>query len=113
MLTIKYQTTFKKDYKRIKKREYDSQRLQKVIELLSSGQILPPEYKDHKLIGTYYGCRACHITPDWLLVYEINDTELILYLTRTGTHSDLFYGYKSRKNNISTQLIPLTHVFIL
>ena len=47
------------------------------------------KYKDHALTGSYTGCRECHITPDWLLIYEIVDEELVLYLTRTGTHSDL------------------------
>ena len=47
------------------------------------------KYKDHALTGDYAGCRECHITPDWLLIYEIVDEELVLYLTRTGTHSDL------------------------
>ncbi len=90
MLTIKYQTTFKKDYKRIKKRGYDVRKLEKVIELLATGQELPAEYKDHGLAGNYRECRECHITPDWLLIYEIKESELFLYLTRTGTHSDLF-----------------------
>ncbi len=90
MLTIKYQTTFKKDYKRIKKRGYDIRQLENVIGILASGQELPAEYKDHPLIGDYKGCRECHITPDWLLVYEIRKTELLLLLTRTGTHSDIF-----------------------
>lgn len=90
MLTIKYQTAFKKDYKRIKKRGYDTRLLKKVIEMLAAGQELPGEYRDHALIGDYAGCRECHIAPDWLLVYEVIERELILYLTRTGTHSDLF-----------------------
>lgn len=90
MLTIKYQATFKKDYKRIKRRGYDVRKLQTVIEILSSGEKLPAEYKDHELIGSYCGCRECHITSDWLLVYEINEKELLLYLTRTVTHSDIF-----------------------
>lgn len=90
MLTIKYQTAFKRDYKRIKKRGYDMRLLEKTIELLASGDGLPQKYKDHTLSGDYSGCRECHITPDWLLVYEISDSELILYLLRTGTHSDLF-----------------------
>ncbi len=90
MLTIKYQTAFKKDYKRIKKRGYDIGLLENVVFLLADGQELPAEYKDHELIGDYKGCRECHIAPDWLLVYEISDTDLILYLTRTGTHSDIF-----------------------
>lgn len=90
MLTIKYHTIFKKDYKRIKKRGYDMRRLEKVVTLLAEGKSLPAEYKDHDLIGDYKGCRECHIAPDWLLVYEIVKDELLLYLTRTGTHSDLF-----------------------
>jgi mRNA interferase YafQ len=90
MLTIKYQSAFKKDYKRIVKRGYDVRRLERVIDILASGNELPEEYKDHDLIGNYSGCRECHIAPDWLLVYEINNTELLLILTRTGTHSDLF-----------------------
>lgn len=90
MLTIKYQTAFKRDYRRIKKRGYDTRLLEKVVEILAEGESLPDEYRDHALSGDYKGCRECHISPDWLLVYEIIEKELILYLTRTGTHSDLF-----------------------
>ncbi len=90
MLTIRYQTAFKKDYKRIKKRGYDTRLLGKVVDMLANGKQLPAEYKDHSLSGDYKGCRECHISPDWLLVYEIVEEELLLYLTRTGTHSDLF-----------------------
>jgi len=90
MLTIKYQSAFKKDYKRIKKRGYDTRLLEKVIDLLATEKPLPAAYKDHSLNGDYKGCRECHITPDWLLVYEIMEKELFLYLMRTGTHSDIF-----------------------
>ena len=90
MLTIKYQTAFKRDYKRIKKRGYDLRLLEDVIALLAQEQELPPAYRDHALTGDYSGCRECHIAPDWLLVYEVLRDELLLYLTRTGTHSDLF-----------------------
>ena len=90
MLTIKYQTAFKKDYKRVVRRGYDVRLLEKVIELLAEQIPLPKEYHDHNLTGNYAGCRECHITPDWLLIYEVKETELLLYLTRTGTHSDLF-----------------------
>ena len=90
MLTIKYESSFKKDFKRIVKRGYNIRLLEEVIELLASGQTLPVKYKDHNLAGSYSDCRECHIAPDWLLVYKIYDNELILYLTRTGTHSDLF-----------------------
>ena len=90
MLIIKYESTFKKDFKRIVKRGYNIKLLEEVIEILANGQVLPKKYKDHHLIGIYSDCRECHITPDWLLVYKIDNNELILYLTRTGTHSDLF-----------------------
>ena len=91
MLTIKYETSFKRDYKRIKRRGYDLSLMEEVIDLLVQRRPLPERYKDHSLIGDYAGCRECHITPDWLLVYQINQDQLILVLTRTGSHSDLFY----------------------
>ena len=90
MLTIKYQAAFKKDYKRIVKRGYDMRLLEKVIELLADQKPLPEKNRDHQLTGNYAGCRECHITPDWLLIYEVSESELILCLTRTGSHSDLF-----------------------
>ena len=90
MRTIKYQAAFKRDYKRIKKRGYNIRLLEQVIALLAEGQELPASYRDHALTGDYSGCRECHIAPDWLLVYEVLQDELLLYLTRTGTHSDLF-----------------------
>ena len=90
MLTIKYQSAFKKDYKRIVKRGYDIRLLEEVISILANQEPLPVKFRDHSLLGKYTGCRECHITPDWLLIYEIDGDELILYLTRTGSHSDLF-----------------------
>lgn len=90
MLTIRYHSSFRKDYKRIQKRGYDLSLLKTVVEKLASGKALPRKYLDHPLKGAYAGCRECHIAPDWLLVYEIRQQELVLLLTRTGTHSDLF-----------------------
>lgn len=90
MLTIKYETTFKKDYKRIVKRGYDIRLFETVIDILANEKPLPPKYKDHDLAGNFKGFRECHITPDWLLIYQVDGQELILYLTRTGSHSDLF-----------------------
>jgi len=90
MLTIKYHISFKKDYKRVVKRGYNIKLLEDIIKKLANGETLPEKNKDHALSGDYIGCRECHITPDWLLVYEIDNGELILYLTRTGSHSDLF-----------------------
>lgn len=90
MLTIRYHSSFKKDYKRVIKRGYNAKLLEEIIEKLAKGENLPEKNKDHSLSGNYTGCRECHITPDWLLIYETNNNDLILYLTRTGTHSDLF-----------------------
>ena len=64
--------------------------MEKIVDTLASGNVLEAKHKDHALSGKFLGCRECHITPDWLLIYEIDNGELLLYLTRTGTHSDLF-----------------------
>ena len=90
MYAVKPTTRFQKDLKRIQKRGYNIALLTEVIKTLAAGEPLPEKNKDHTLFGDFAGCRECHITPDWLLIYEIADEELILYLTRTGTHSDLF-----------------------
>lgn len=90
MLTIKYHTMFKKDFKRIKKRGYDISRLEKIVELLANEVPLPEQFKDHNLSGNYNGFRECHIAPDWLIIYQVNNNELVLVLSRTGSHSDLF-----------------------
>ncbi len=67
--------------------------LEKVIELLAMGTPLPEKNQDHALSGNWLGYRECHILPDWLLVYRIEDDVLVLTLVRTGTHSDIFGGY--------------------
>ncbi len=87
---IRPTTKFQKDLKRAQKRGYDISLLTEIIKKLANGETLPEKNRDHSLIGDYAGCRECHITPDWLLIYEIDNGELILYLTRTGSHSDLF-----------------------
>ena len=83
-------TRFRKDLKRLQKRGYDISLLADVVKKLADGTALPEKSRDHQLSGKLAGCRECHISPDWLLIYEIYDRELILYLTRTGSHSDLF-----------------------
>ena len=88
--TIRPTAKFQKDLKRVHRRGYDISLLTDVIKKLADGEPLPQKNKDHALIGNYAGCRECHITPDWLLIYEVDHGELILYLTRKGTHSDLF-----------------------
>jgi len=87
---IEMASRFKKDYKTIVKRGYNVKLLEEVVSILAKGEPLPEKYLDHPLKGDYKGCRECHITPDWLLIYEVLENTLILYLTRTGTHSDLF-----------------------
>lgn len=88
--TIRPTSRFQKDLKRIAKRGYDTELLSAVIKKLANGEPLEQKHHDHMLTENYIGCRECHITPDWLLIYEISDDTLLLYLTRTGTHSDLF-----------------------
>ena len=90
MLTIQPTTRFQKDVKRAQRRGYDMSLLADIIRKLASGVALPAKNRDHALSGNYAGCRECHITPDWLLIYEVEEQQLFLYLTRTGTHSDLF-----------------------
>lgn len=91
---MKYQiavsSRFKKDYKLAKKRGHDMSLLKEAIEILANGEQLPEKYLDHALTGDYKDYRECHIQPDWLLIYRIEKDLLILSLTRTGTHSDLF-----------------------
>ena len=90
MYTVKPTKKFSKDLKRDEKRGYEIDLLTEVIKKLAAGEKLEEKHQDHPLKGNYNGCRECHITPDWLLIYKISKVKLILYLTRTGTHSDLF-----------------------
>ena len=89
---VDYTTEFKKDYKKIKKQNKNIEKLKTIIEQLASGNKLEEKYKDHKLNDNkrFKDCRECYIEPDWLLVYRINNNQLILLLVETGTHSDLF-----------------------
>ena len=83
-------TKFKKDLKLCKGRGYDIELINQIIKKLANGEKLEEKNKAHDLHGNWEGYRECHILPDWLLVYKYIEDELILYLTRTGTHSDLF-----------------------
>ena len=78
------------DYKLAQKRGLDMSLLEKVIEMLADGQTLPDNLHDHPLVWNYQGCRECNIMPDWLLIYKLFENILVLELSRTGTHSDLF-----------------------
>lgn len=89
---IEITSKFKSGYKKVKKQGKDINKLIEVLEVLANGEELDEKYKNHKLINdkTFKDCNECHITPDWLLVYKIQDNELVLLLFATGTHSDLF-----------------------
>lgn len=87
---IVWTAQFKKDYKLALKRKLNIDLLDNIIRALSRGEMLPARNKDHALSGDWEGYRECHIQPDWLLVYRIEDDLLVLILARTGTHSDLF-----------------------
>ena len=96
---ILYTTKFKKDLKLVQKQGKNLDKLFTVIEWLSNDEKLDTKYRDHDLSGNYEGFRECHIEPDWLLIYRKNSEQIIyrknseqiiLYLLRTGSHSDLF-----------------------
>ena len=90
MLDIVPSNRFRKDLKLALRRGYPVELLDEVVTTLARQEPLPDRCRDHLLTGDYGGFRECHITPDWLLVYQVRETELVLFLSRTGTHSDLF-----------------------
>ena len=87
---VRHTSAFKRDYKLMLKRHLPIEKLQTIVEKLRNGEELPPANRDHALTGTWANHRECHIAPDWLLIYQIHRDILILELTRTGSHSDLF-----------------------
>ncbi len=90
MLDIILSNQFKKDLKLAQKRGYKIDLMTEIVNKLQRRELLPEKNRDHALSGDYIGFRECHILPDWLLVYRIDNDELFLFLSRTGTHSDLF-----------------------
>ncbi len=90
MYQVKFTTAYKKAYKLMKKRGMDISLLDEVVDLLCQGRHLEERYRDHGLTGDLAGFRECHIKPDWLLIYLIENDILTLTLIDTGSHSDLF-----------------------
>ncbi len=90
LLELKKTSQFRKDLKRMVKRRVDIDLLDEIIQTLREQKPLDPKYRDHELAGVFVGFRECHIQPDWLLIYRIEENILVLALTRTGSHSDLF-----------------------
>ena len=89
-LSIVWTSQFKKDYKSAMKRRRDIGLLDDIVRRLATGEPLPESNRDHALTGDWLGHRECHVAPDWLLIYRIEADLLVLTLSRTGTHSDLF-----------------------
>ena len=90
MYLVKFTAAYKKSYKLMKKRGLDMTALDSVVDKLRQGKQLDEKYRDHGLTGFFYGFRECHIKPDWLLIYLIENDVLTLTLVDTGSHSDLF-----------------------
>ena len=90
LYTVVATSRFKNDLKRMEKRGEDTTLLFRAIDILKNGGVLPPSYGDHALTGNWSGHRECHIGPDWLFIYSIDDGELILKAIRTGSHNDIF-----------------------
>ena len=88
MLELVRKSRFKKDFKKLLSSGKDLGKLAEVIRRLQAEEVLEERYRDHLLIGNYAGHRECHLSPDWLLIYQTTETELIL--VRTGSHSELF-----------------------
>ncbi len=89
-LNIVLSNQFKRDLKLISKRGYNLDLLNSIVEKLANKVPLEAKHRDHSLTGNYIGFRECHILPDWLLIYRIDNEEILLFLSRTGTHNDLF-----------------------
>lgn len=90
MLDVSWSNAYKRDYKRAKKRGLPMEKLDTVIDTLRRERTLPAKYRPHPLSGKYQDVMKCHIENDWLLVYQIREDVLCLYLMRTGTHAALF-----------------------
>jgi len=88
MKTIRRTSEFKRDVKRMQRQGREVEKLKRVLADLVKGEPLAARYRDHVLVGQYKGTRECHIEPDWLLIYELTETEIVVI--RTGSHSDLF-----------------------
>ena len=96
LYSIKTSKQYNRDVKLAVRRGLDIEKLLEVIRLLRQGEILPEKYHNHMLRGDYIGYWECHITPDWLLLYEKDNEIRIISLYRTGSHSDIFGKGKKR-----------------
>ena len=89
-LTVRQTAQFKRDLKKARKQGKEMAAMDKAVSLLQNREPLPPKFKDHALTGDWKGYRECHVSPDWLLVYLVEDDVLVLPLTRTGSPAEIF-----------------------
>ena len=90
MRTLNQRTKFRKDLKRMQRQSKDFSKLTAIVTALASDVALPASARPHKLVGDWGGAWECHIGPDWLLIYNLDDTSNTLDLFRTGSHAELF-----------------------
>jgi mRNA interferase YafQ len=90
MYRLEFTNQYLKDLKLARKRNFDEDKLNKLIGLIISEEEIPVKFKNHILKGNFKGFYECHIAPDWLLIYSKQETIKLITLIRTGTHSDLF-----------------------
>jgi len=90
VLSVVLSLQFRRDAKKAKRCGKNIDDLEAIVDMIAQGHILPPHHRDHALTSNWGGHRECHIKPDWLLIYKIDDTDDSLILKRTGSHADLF-----------------------
>lgn len=93
MYELAFARSFRKSIKRLvqsKDHKVVKDRLEAIIEIIRQRKILDRRYKDHSLQGEYLGYRECHIKPDVLLLYEVDESRLLITLVNIGSHSELF-----------------------
>ena len=111
---IQFTNQFKKDLKLAKKQNKNLDKLFEVIGILANGGTLEAKYRDHDLTGNYKGTRECHVEPDWLLIYEIQNNVLVLMLYRLGTHSELFQKqFQKTEQQLEKHLSEMIGAFLM
>ena len=88
MRQVRFKPRCVRDLENVRKRNLNESRLYETLNILMNEGRLPMQFRPHKLSGKYAGLWECHVASDWLLVYDITETEVIVY--RTGSHTDLF-----------------------
>jgi len=90
MLGVRFTSKARRDLKKLERQNKDIAKLSAVLKQLAAGEKLPEKNRDHALAGNYAGDRGCHVEPDWILIYRVNENEMILVAVRTGSHSELY-----------------------